>query len=82
MQYTAEWDTEPQLKAITDAAQTGPVVIRHDQQDVAVVVSIQRYERLRQSAIDELERLCDEISDRPEARGLTDEKLQELLKDD
>jgi hypothetical protein len=82
MQYTAEWDTEPQLKAITDAAQEGPVFIQDGKQEVAVVISAQQYRLWRKAAVEEFQRFCDQVSDRAEANGMTEEKLEELLKDD
>jgi len=82
MRLTAELDTEPTFNQAIDAAQKGPVYVERDDRNVAVVLSPEHYERLRQAAIDELNRFCDEMSDRAEANGMTEEILQKLLEDE
>lgn len=49
MQYAAS-DTEPNLVALLDAAQSEPVFIKRGQQQVAVLLSVRDYNRLRGSA--------------------------------
>ncbi len=82
MRLTAELDTEPTFNAAIDAAQQGPVIIEREHEEVAVILSARQYRLWRQEAIEEFNRFCDEMSDRAEARGMTEEKLKELLEDD
>lgn len=82
MRYAAELDTDPKFNAMLDAAQNGPVYIERGHQDVAVLISADQYRLWRNEAVEELQRFCDEISDRAEANGMTEEKLAELLRDD
>jgi PHD/YefM family antitoxin component YafN of YafNO toxin-antitoxin module len=70
------------LAALLDAAQREPIIIRRQKRDVAVVLSPQEYDRLRAANIADFQRFCDRISDRAAERGLTEEKLNELLADD
>lgn len=60
-----------------------PVVFREDKRDVAIMLSMQEYDRLTGRNIEAFQRTCDEIGAAATARGLTEEKLQQLLaKDD
>jgi PHD/YefM family antitoxin component YafN of YafNO toxin-antitoxin module len=78
MRYTAS-DTAPKLTTLLDAAQREPVFIERDQKDVAVILSSRDYDRLTGKAAREFNALCDQIADEAAARGLTEEKLEELL---
>ena len=80
MRYTAASDTDPKLAALIDAAQQEPVFIDRVQQEGAVLVSARDYDRLSGKAAREFNEFCDKIADRAAARGLTEEKLEELLK--
>ncbi len=79
MRYTATADTEPKLVALLDAAQEGPVFIERGRQEVAVLVSVREYDRLSGKASREFNEFCDAIAERAAARGLTEEKFDELL---
>ena len=80
MRYTTASDTDPKLAALLDAAQQEPVFIDRGQQEIAVLVSARDYDRLNGKAARAFNEFCDEIADRAAARGLTEEKLEELLK--
>jgi prevent-host-death family protein len=82
MKNVSTTQQEDRLNAIVDDAQREPVVIRRENRDVAVVLSIADYKRLRAANVEALLRLQDEISAKAAARGLTEERLNELLADD
>jgi len=82
MRQVSATDAKQNLAALLDAAQREPIVIRRQKRDVAVVLSLQEYDRLRAANISEFQRFCDRIADRAADRGLTEEKLKELLADD
>ncbi|HTX76494.1 MAG TPA: type II toxin-antitoxin system Phd/YefM family antitoxin [Terracidiphilus sp.] len=65
--------------AVIDQAQREPVRIRRHDRDVAVLISPEEYERIRQLRVKELMRLADEASKQAEANGLTEEILKEIL---
>ena len=46
MQYVSASDAKQRLAAILDTAQREPVMIRRQKRDVAVVLSVQEYERV------------------------------------
>jgi len=73
-------DAKQRFAALVDAAQREPVVVRRQNRDVVVVMSPEEYDRIRGANIAELNRLCERVSERAAARGLTDEVLDDLLK--
>lgn len=82
MRYVSATEAKQNFAAILDAAQRGPVVIRRQARDAAVLISPQDYDRLRGLAIAELEALCARVSAQAATQGLTQEKLEQLLDDD
>lgn len=81
MRYVSATDANRGFAEVLDAAQREPVTIRRQEQDVAVVLSIAEYEKLTGLNVDEFQRFCDLVGERAVARGLTEEKLADLLAD-
>jgi prevent-host-death family protein len=81
MRHISATEAKQRLAALLDAAQSEPVVIRRQKRDVAVLLSIRDYERLRALNVEEFERFCDRIGERAAARGLTEDTLADLLAD-
>jgi prevent-host-death family protein len=82
MRYVSATEAKQRLAALLDAAQREPVVIRRHERDVAVILSAEEYDRLRALNAAEFQRFCDGVAERAAARGLTEEKLAEILADD
>ena len=82
MRYISATDAKQRFAEVIDTAQREPVIIRRQKREVAVVLSPQEYDRLRAANVAELERLCDVVGRRARARGLTEDKLAEILADD
>jgi prevent-host-death family protein len=82
MRYVSATEAKQRLAALLDAAQREPVTIRRQKRDVAVLLSPQEYERLRALNTAEFERFCDRVAERAAARGLTEDKLTEILGDE
>ena len=82
MRYVSATQAKQALAAVLDTAQREPVVIRRQRRDVAVVLSMQEYERLTALNVAEFQRLCDRIGEQAKARGLTEDKLTEILSPD
>lgn len=70
------------LAAVIEAAAREPVVIQRQKRDVAVVLSVQEYERLVRLNAAEFQRFCDAVGTAAESAGLTEDKLAQLLTDD
>ena len=81
MRYVSATDAKQRLASLLDAAQREPVVIRRQKRDVAVLLSVEEYNRIRALNVAEFQRLCDRIGNRAMSRGLTEKKLAELLAD-
>ena len=79
MKTVAATEAKNRLGAILDAAQREPVVIRRHARDIAVVLSMADYERLRSGNVQAFLGLRNEVSAEARAHGLTDERLAELL---
>jgi prevent-host-death family protein len=81
MKTVSATEAKQRLAALLDAAQREPVLIRRHDRDVAVIMSAEEYERIRGANVEELDRLCERVSQQAVERGLTDEILADLLKD-
>ena len=67
------------LGSILDEVQREPVVIREQDRDVAVVLSMSEYERLRTGIVRAFLDLRNEVAAQAAANGLTEERLADLL---
>jgi len=68
-----------QFAAILDAAQRGPVRVQRHERDVAVILSADEYDRLREDRWAEFNRLAAIAAEQAQANGLTKERLAEIL---
>jgi prevent-host-death family protein len=82
VRYISATEAKQNFAAVIDAAQRGPVVIRRQSRDQAVLISPQEYDRLRGIAVADFQAFCDRVSDKAAKRGLTERKLAALLKSD
>ncbi|MDE0226783.1 MAG: type II toxin-antitoxin system Phd/YefM family antitoxin [Gammaproteobacteria bacterium] len=66
---------------LLDAAQRAPVRVTRNGRAVAVMMSVEHYERLCRAAWERLPATMDAMGAEASDRGLTDAKLQALLAD-
>ena len=81
MRYVSATEAKQRFAAILDAAQSEPVMIRRQNREVAVMLSPKEYDRLRGLNIVEFEQFCDRIGKEAASRGLTEEKLAEIIEE-
>ena len=62
-----------------DAVQREPIIVRRRKCDVAVVLSMAEFDRLRGQHGNELQSLMRDVSRRAANRGLTEQELAEIL---
>ena len=79
MKFVSASEAKQRLAAVLDTAQREPVTIRRQNREVAVVISPLDYRRLTTANIAEFQHFCDRVSEGAQARGLTEDKLDELL---
>ena len=72
-------EAKNRLGAILDQAQREPIVIRRQDRDIAVVLSMADYERLRTGNIQAFLDLRNEVAAQAAASGLTEKRLAKLL---
>lgn len=82
MKHVSATEAKQRFAAIIDAAQQEPVAIRRQNREVAVVLSIREYDRLRGLNVQEFENFCDAMAVRVRERGLTEAALDALLADE
>ncbi len=82
MHYVSATEAKQRLAALLDTAQREPVTIRSHNRDVAVILSPREYDRLRKFNLAELNEICERASREAQARGLTEDKLVEILADE
>ena len=82
MEEIAARDAKNRFGQLLDAAQRGPVRVTKNGRGITVMMSVERYERLRGVAWDRLSATMDAMAKEAEANGLTDVKLAALLADE
>jgi prevent-host-death family protein len=82
MKTISATEAKNRLDAILDTAQREPIVIRRQDRNIAVVLSMVDYERMRSANVAALLELRDEVAAEAAAAGLTEDRFAELLNDD
>ncbi len=79
MKYVSATEAKQHLGNVLDTAQREPVVIRKQKRDVAVVLSMQDYQKLTASNREDFNRFCLETSNKAIEAGLTETILNNIL---
>ena len=82
MKSIDEAEARARLDEVLDEAQRQSIVIRRQGVEIAVVLSVAEYERLRMAAVSEFLALRNDVAREASAAGLTEDRLSELLNDD
>jgi prevent-host-death family protein len=82
MKFVAATEAKNRLGAILDEAQREPIVIRRQDRDVAVIMSMAEFDRIRASNIDAFLAASKALAAEAKAKGLTAKKLASLLADE
>lgn len=72
-------EAKQSLGRFIDTAQREPVIIEKHNRPTAVLLSIAEFDRLRGLNMAEFVSFCDRVGKRAEERGLTEERLSEIL---
>ena len=82
MKYIDEADAMARLEGLFEEAQRQTVVITRRGQDMAVIVSVGTYERLRKGNVDAFLHARNEVAAEAAQHGLYEDELGRLLRDD
>lgn len=82
MQTVSATHAKQNFAALLDQSQREPVRIQRHKRDIAVLVSAEEYETIRQLRAQELIRLTEQTGRYAESQGMTDELLEKLLADE
>ncbi|WPF88880.1 type II toxin-antitoxin system Phd/YefM family antitoxin [Cyanobacterium aponinum AL20118] len=82
MQFVTATEAKQTFASVIDKAQREPVVIRKQNRDVAVIMSMEDYNRITRTNIQEFQQFRANIGRKAQENGLTEDILNELLKDD
>lgn len=81
MQTMSATDVKHGFGAALDAAQREPVIIQKQNRDVAVLLSVAEYDKLRGLRLQIFDHIADAIAARAAENGLTDEIFDHLMSD-
>ena len=79
MKIVSATEAKQTFAAVIDKAQREPIIIRKQNRDVAVIMSIEDYQRLTQANLQEFQLFREKIGYKAQEQGLTEEKLNEIL---
>ena len=82
MKKVAATEAKNRLGAILDDAQREPIIIQRQDRDIAVVMSMAEFERIRASNVRAFLELRNEVAEEAKRKGLTAKKLAALLDDE
>ncbi|MBE9256213.1 type II toxin-antitoxin system Phd/YefM family antitoxin [Dolichospermum sp. LEGE 00246] len=82
MQFVSDTEVNQAFAAVIDKVQREPVTIRQQNRDVAVIMSIEEYQRITRINIQEFQQFRKNIGRKAQERGLTEDKLNKLLSED
>ena len=82
MQFVSDIEVNQAFAAVIDKVQREPVTIRQQNRDVAVIMSIEDYQRITRINIQEFQQFRENIGRKARERGLTEDKLDKLLSED
>lgn len=81
MQTVSATRAKQNFAAILDQSQREPVRIQRHERDIAVIISAEEYDRLRQAPWAEFNRLSSIAAGQAKSNGLTEEILGEIMAD-
>ena len=82
MQFVSDTEVNQAFAAVIDKVQREPVTIRQQNRDVAVIMSMEEYQRITRINIQEFKQFRENIGRKAQERGLTEDKLNKLLSED
>jgi antitoxin Phd len=82
MIYLSASEVKQNFTEFLDQAQKEPVTIQGQNEDLVVVLSVSEYQRIKGLLKREFQEFCDQVGKEAEVKGMTEEKLNEILNSD
>ncbi|MFM2063891.1 MAG: hypothetical protein RLZZ507_3562 [Cyanobacteriota bacterium] len=82
MIYLSASEVKRNFAEFLDQAQKEPVTIQGQDEDLVVVLSVSEYQRIKGLLKREFQEFCDQVGKEAEAKGMTEEKLNDILNSD
>ena len=82
MRFISATEAKQTFGNVINQAQREPIIIQKKNRDVAVIMSIENYQRITRINLQEFQQFRANIGNRALEKGLTEDKLQELLAND
>lgn len=82
MQYLSSNKIADNISSILEVIKREPVVISQQQEEVAVILSMEEYQRIVYYNIKDFNDFCDQVGQKAKNKGLTESKLSEILADE
>lgn len=82
MIYLSANEVKQNFTEFLDQAQKEPVTIQGQDEDLVVVLSVSEYQRIKGLLKREFQEFCDQVGKEAEAKGMKEEKLNEILNSD
>jgi len=82
MIYLSATEAKQNFTEFLDKAQKEPITIQRQEQDLVVVLSVLEYQRLTKLLKNEFQGFCDQVGKNAEVKGMTEEKLKEIIESD
>ncbi len=82
MRTISATEAKQSLGMMIDISQREPIIIQRQHRDISVLLSIHAYDQLRGAQVESFNVFCEKMAQRAQERGLTEKKLEALLKDD
>lgn len=82
MRTVSASEAKQSFASVMELASKEPVLIQRQKRNIAVVLSMDEYERLAHFNVREFQRFCDAVGSEAHNAGLTEEQLQQLLSND
>jgi prevent-host-death family protein len=82
MQYLSSSSIFNNLSTILEIVKQEPVIISQEQEEVAIVLSMKEYQKILSNNIRDFQYFCDQVGQKAQEKGLTEEKLFDILTND
>lgn len=82
MIYVSATEMQNKFASIIDKARREPVTVQKNGRDTIVMMAVEDYEKLSRQMVKEFQEFCSHVGKEAQKKGLTEQKLNQLLEGD